>query len=75
VTTIDFIDAREIVLSAKLGGDSRYGLFVYRLESDEFEQLPTDPNFDYVYPTYLPGDRIPVKDGKLVLNQSVAPTN
>lgn len=24
---------------------------------------------------YLPGDRIPVKDGKLVLNQSVAPTH
>jgi hypothetical protein len=51
-------DARELVISAKLSADSHYGLFLYRLESNEIDQLPTDPNFDYVYPTYLPGDRI-----------------
>ncbi len=51
-------DAREIVFSARLSGDQAYGLFVYSLDNDSVEQLPTDPNRDYVYPIFLPGDRI-----------------
>lgn len=51
-------DARSVVVSAKLSADTHYGLFLYHLDSSELEQLPTDPNYDYVYPTFLPGDRV-----------------
>jgi hypothetical protein len=51
-------DARSIVFSARLSGDQRYGLFVLHLDSGEVDQLPTDPNRDYVYPTILPGGRV-----------------
>ncbi|MCG8421960.1 MAG: hypothetical protein MJE77_28900 [Proteobacteria bacterium] len=51
-------DAREIVFSAKLSREEPYGLFVYSIESDEFEPLPTDPNHDYVTPIFLPGNKI-----------------
>ncbi len=51
-------DAREIVLSARLSSDQRYGLFVLSLDNDTIEQLPTDPNRDYVYPIFVPGDKI-----------------
>lgn len=51
-------DAREVVLAAKLSGDQSYGLFLLSLESGEVNQLPTDPNRDYVMPIFLPGDRI-----------------
>jgi Hydrazine synthase alpha subunit middle domain len=61
VDIIDFdlsFDARSVVLSARLSEDQRYGLFLLDLESGEVEQLPTDPDADFVYPTFLPGDRI-----------------
>lgn len=51
-------DARSIVLSAKLSPDQHYGLFLLTLASGDVEQLPTDPDHDFVYPTFLPGDRI-----------------
>jgi hypothetical protein len=51
-------DAREVVLSAKLSGDQSYGLFILSLESGQIEQLYSDPTKDYVYPVFLPGDRI-----------------
>lgn len=51
-------DADEIVMSARLSSDQRYGLFVLSLESGEIDQLPTDPGSHYIHPTYLPGDRI-----------------
>lgn len=51
-------DAREIVFSAKLSSDTRYSLFILSLESNTVEQLPTDPNRDYVYPVFIPGDKI-----------------
>ena len=51
-------DAREIVMSARLSSDQQYGLFVYSIESNSVEQLPTDPNRHYVYPIFLPGDKI-----------------
>lgn len=58
---IDFdvsFDAKTIVMSARLSGDQRYGLFLVHLDTGEIDQLPTDPMRDYVYPTFLPGDRI-----------------
>jgi hypothetical protein len=61
VDIIDFdvsFDAKSIVLSARLSQDQRYGLFLLNVDTGELEQLPTDPNADYVYPTFLPGDRI-----------------
>lgn len=48
----------EIVFSGKLSGDQAYGLFVLSLETGMVEQLPTDPSRDYVYPIFLPGDKI-----------------
>ncbi len=51
-------DAREIVFSAKLSNDQRYSLFILSLDSNTVEQLPTDPNRDYVYPVFAPGDKI-----------------
>lgn len=51
-------DARTLVISAKLSERSHYGLYLYHLDSDQLDALPTDPNFDYVYPTFLPGDRV-----------------
>lgn len=51
-------DAREIVFSGKLSADQPYGLFLLSLDSGEINQLPTDPNADYVSPIFLPGDRI-----------------
>ena len=61
VDIIDFdlsFDARSIVFSARLSDDQRYGLFLLDVESGDLEQLPTDPDGDFVYPTFLPGDRI-----------------
>jgi hypothetical protein len=48
----------EIVFSGKLSGDQTYGLFVMSLETGEVEQLATDPSRDFVYPIFLPGDKI-----------------
>ncbi|HTM21919.1 MAG TPA: hypothetical protein VL172_15465, partial [Kofleriaceae bacterium] len=48
----------EIVFSAKLSTDQAFGLFVLSLETGQVEQLPTDPSRDYVYPIFLPGDKI-----------------
>lgn len=48
----------EVVFSAKLSADQHYGLFIYSLETGEVEELPTDPNRDYHYPLFVPGDKI-----------------
>ncbi len=61
IDIIDFdlsFDARSIVFSARLSADQRYGLFLLDVESGDVNQLPTDPDADFVYPTFLPGDRI-----------------
>ncbi len=51
-------DAKSIVISGRATEDQKYGLFLLDVESGAVQQLPTDPGFDYVYPTFLPGDRI-----------------
>jgi hypothetical protein len=51
-------DAREIVFAAKLSDQTNYGLFILTLDNGNIEQLPTDPNRDYVQPVFLPGDRV-----------------
>lgn len=51
-------DAKTIVMSARLTSDQKYGLFMLDVASGEIEQLPTNPNANYVYPTFLPNDRI-----------------
>lgn len=52
-------DAREIVFSAALSGNERYGLFVMNLtDGSAPEQLPTDPGRHYISPIFIPGDRI-----------------
>jgi hypothetical protein len=59
IATYDIgFDAREIVMSAKLSGDQRYGLFVLTLDDGQIEQLPTDPSRDYLFPVFVPGGKI-----------------
>jgi hypothetical protein len=54
---IDF-DAKRIVFSGKLSGNTNYGLFILTLADGSVEQVPTDPARDYVSPIFLPGDKI-----------------
>src|SRR5262245_31112321 len=51
-------DANQIVFSAKLDGSQRYGLFLMTLADGVIQQIPTDPQRDYVNPVFLPGDYI-----------------
>lgn len=51
-------DARELVFSAKLANNEKFGLYIVSLETGEISQVPTDPNFDYITPAFVPGDRI-----------------
>lgn len=56
-------DAKSIVFSGRLAENQRYGLFVLTLDDAGLaagppRQLATDPNRDYVYPIFAPGDRI-----------------
>jgi Hydrazine synthase alpha subunit middle domain len=51
-------DAREIVFSAKLSGNEKFGLYIVSLETGDITPIPTDPNQDYITPAFLPGDRI-----------------
>ena len=61
---LDIIDfdinhaADAIVFSARIGGDDSYQLYILRLESGAIEPVATDPNFDFVYPAFLPEDRV-----------------
>lgn len=54
---IDF-DAKRIVFSGKLSGNTKYGLFILTLADGSVDQIPTDPGRDYVSPIFLPGDKI-----------------
>ncbi|MGN6105767.1 MAG: hypothetical protein ACTHU0_11725, partial [Kofleriaceae bacterium] len=51
-------DAKQIVFSAKLAENQRYGLFLLTLADGTVDQIPTDPGRDYVQPVFLPGDKI-----------------
>jgi hypothetical protein len=51
-------DAREIVFSAKLAGNEKFGLYIVSLETGEISQVPTNPNHDYITPVFIPGDRV-----------------
>jgi hypothetical protein len=56
-------DARSIVMSASLGQDEKFGLFVLTLDesgqaTEAPRQLPTNPMRDYVYPIFAAEDRI-----------------
>ena len=51
-------DAKKIVFAGKLDSSQHYGLFVLDLADGQVQQLPTDPNHDYTYPVFVPGDKI-----------------
>jgi hypothetical protein len=51
-------DAREIVFSAKLSGNEKFGLYILSLETGDITPIPTNPNHDYITPVFVPGDRI-----------------
>jgi hypothetical protein len=48
----------QVVFSARRAQDEAFGLFLLRLEDGSLEQLPTNPNRNYVQPVFLPGDKI-----------------
>ncbi|WP_428264292.1 hypothetical protein [Haliangium sp.] len=53
-------DATEIVFAGKLNQSEKFSLFLFSLTTPDRApvQLPTDPNFDYINPVFLPGDKI-----------------
>jgi hypothetical protein len=50
-------DAKSIVVSAKLDGGDRYHLFTMNVDGTNVKQL-TEGEFDYVYPLFLPGQKL-----------------
>ncbi len=50
-------DAKSVVLSARIPGESNFQLFSMNLDGTNLRQLTTGAN-DFVYPLYLPGDQI-----------------
>jgi hypothetical protein len=51
-------DAREIVFSAKLSDNEKFGLYILSVETGDITPIPTNPNHDYITPAFLPGDRV-----------------
>jgi Hydrazine synthase alpha subunit middle domain len=51
-------DAKSIVFAGKLSDNERYGLFLLTLADGSVTQIATDPQHDFVSPTFLPGDRV-----------------
>ncbi|HWN70816.1 MAG TPA: hypothetical protein VNM90_24410, partial [Haliangium sp.] len=51
-------DAREVVFSAKLSDNEKFGLYIMSLETGNITPIPTNPNHDYITPAFVPGDRI-----------------
>ncbi len=51
-------DAKQIVFSAKLRAQDRYGLFILTLADGSVDQMFTDAGRDYVSPIWLPGNKI-----------------
>jgi hypothetical protein len=50
-------DAKSVVFSARVPGESNFQVFSMNLDGTNLQQLTTGGN-DYVYPLYLPGDKI-----------------
>jgi hypothetical protein len=50
-------DAKSVVLSARIPGESNFQIFSMNLDGTNVRQLTTGAN-DFVYPLYLPGDQI-----------------
>jgi hypothetical protein len=50
-------DAKSIVLSARREGEPHYQLFVMNVDGTSARQITEGP-YDYVYPVFLPGQRI-----------------
>lgn len=59
-------DAKQIVFSAKLAANQRYGLHVLTVDTGEVVSLPTDPGRDYTSPIFLPGDKIMFTTNEIV---------
>ncbi|MES1205538.1 MAG: hypothetical protein ABUS79_06335 [Pseudomonadota bacterium] len=50
-------DAKSVVFSARIPGESNFQIFTMNLDGTNVHQLTTGGN-DFVYPLYLPGDQI-----------------
>lgn len=50
-------DAKSVVFSARIPGESSFQIFSMNLDGTNLQQLTTGAN-DFVYPLYLPGDQI-----------------
>jgi hypothetical protein len=58
-------DATRVVFSARLKGDRHYHLWLMGVDGSNPRQL-TEGDYDYVYPTFLPGQRIMFTSSKSV---------
>jgi hypothetical protein len=50
-------DAKSVVFSAHLANEDHYQIFSMNLDGTNLQKL-TDGNYDYVYPIFIPGQRI-----------------
>ena len=58
-------DAKSVVFSAKLNANDRYHLYSINLDGTDLKQLTMGDN-DYVYPIYVPGQKILFETSKSV---------
>ncbi|HEY1811299.1 MAG TPA: hypothetical protein VGG74_03025 [Kofleriaceae bacterium] len=66
-------DATQIVFSGHSATDSNYGLYLLTLATGEVQSLNSDPGRDYVYPIFLPGNKILFETNNVVSNPVTDP--
>ena len=69
-------DARSIVFSGRLSDSDKFGLYILTLNDLQEaagppEALTIDPNYDFVYPIFAPGQRIVFMTNKVVEGDAV----
>jgi len=66
-------DATQIVFSGHSAMDSNYGIYLLNLGTGVVQELATDPGRDYVYPIFLPGNKILFETNDVVSNPVTDP--
>jgi hypothetical protein len=66
-------DATQIVFSGHSAADTNYGIYLLDINSGVVTQLATDPGRDYVYPIFLPGNKIFFDTNDVVSNPVTDP--
>ncbi len=66
-------DASQIVFAGHSATDSNYGIYLLDLASGAVSSLAGDPGRDYVYPIFLPGNKIMFDTNEPVSNATTDP--